>query len=62
MASCDAIDSKVVVIILVGAIFANLKNQSTTTRMTSIPFHLNSWVMKSMETFSRGLFGINRGL
>jgi hypothetical protein len=31
-------ESKFVVIVLVGTIFANLENQSTTTRMASIPF------------------------
>jgi len=51
---------KVVVIILVGAIFANLENWSTTMKMASIPFHLGSYVMKSMETFSHGSFGIGR--
>jgi hypothetical protein len=62
VASYDATNSKVVVIVLVGAIFANLDNRSITMKMASIPFHLNSWVMKSMETFSHGLFGISRGL
>ncbi len=31
-------------------------------RTTSIPFHSTNWVMKSIEMFSHGSFGINRGL
>ncbi len=53
---------KIVVIILIITIFANLETRLTTMRMASIPFHSSSWVMKSMEMFSHGLFGINKGL
>ncbi len=53
---------KVVTIILVRANFANMDNQSTTTRMASILLHLSSWVMKSMETCSHGSFKIGRVL
>jgi hypothetical protein len=52
--------SKIIVIVLVGAIFANLENRSTTTRMASI--HSGSWVMKSMDTLSHGSFKIVKGL
>jgi hypothetical protein len=54
--------SKVVVIVLVGTIFTNLDNRSTTTKMASIPFHSSSWFMNSMDTLSHGLLGIDRGL
>jgi hypothetical protein len=52
--------SKVVAIVLIGTIFANLENQSTTMKMISIPFHSGNWVMKSMETFSHGSLGIGK--
>jgi hypothetical protein len=35
---------------------------SASMKMTSIPFHMGSRVMKSMETLSHGLFGIDRSL
>jgi hypothetical protein len=50
------------VIIWVGAIFANLENQSTTMKMASTPFHSGSWVMKSMETHFYSSFKIGKGL
>jgi hypothetical protein len=38
MSKNNFVELKVVVIIFVGAIFANLENQSTTTKMASFPF------------------------
>jgi hypothetical protein len=37
----DFVESKVVAGVFVGTIFANLENQSITTRMASIPFHFH---------------------
>jgi hypothetical protein len=71
VASCDAkstyqittlLSQKWLGSFLVGAIFTNLENQSIIIKMTSIPFHSGSWVMKSMETLSHGSLGIGRGL
>jgi hypothetical protein len=56
------IESKVVVIVLIGAIFTNLENQLITMRMASIPFHSSSWAMKPMGILSCGSFGIGRNM
>jgi hypothetical protein len=55
-------NSKVIIIFFIEIIFVNLKKQSTTTKMVSIPFHFKNYVMKSMETPSHGLFKTKKGL
>jgi hypothetical protein len=62
MSKNNFVELKVVAIIFVGAIFANLENQLTITKMASIPFHSKSWIMKSMEIISRYSFGIGGSL